>query len=644
MSKKSAPKSKNAPRLDAFLKKAMGLALACLTGAQAGTQAIVQAGELLRDQEPRQRHSVPGRDFREGELIIKYKSPSNSSSSSTVSARAATLSRVNGTKLRALNSSESIVHAKLSAGQSVASAIAELAGDPNVEYAQPNFIYHTTSTTPNDTYFSSLWGLKNTGQTISALSAESAADSTHNPPSGSTTGKDMDLTSAWDTITDCSSVIVAVVDTGIKYDHADLSSNMWNSGNGGIPNHGWNVITGASSASDPMDDNGHGTHVAGTIGAVGNNGIGTTGICWKVQLMAVKALDSDGSGTTTDIVTGINWAVSHGAKVINLSLGGSSLDAAMSTAIDNAKNNGVVVVVAAGNDGTNNDTTPTYPCNFSKANLICVAALDQAYSLASFSNYGTSSVDVAAPGVNIASVWPYSVTSTTDDFSAGWTYSPVGGWGMENLIASGVTYPSLVVPSNWNGTNTYSANADHHVYKSFNLAGASKASIAYEVDYDTESSVDLFRIYNYGSGGDPVTSGTVINTDSGTSAYYDSALPLSSSCLTATCSIGLRFTSNGSTQKTGVAFLRLEVKKSVSDTTHYNVLEGTSMATPHVAGLAAMIFAYNPNYTYADVIAAIKNGVSVSALSGKTKTGKAVNAMNALSYIQPPSGVSAVAQ
>jgi subtilisin family serine protease len=440
-------------------------------------------------------------------------------------------------------------------------------------------------------------------------------------------------------------VIVAVIDTGIKYDHADLSSNMWNSGNGSIPNHGWNVISGASPANDPMDDHGHGTHVAGTIGAVGNNGVGTTGICWKVQLMAIKALDSSGSGNTSDIVTGINWAVSHGAKVINMSLGGGGLDTAMGTAIDTAKASGVVVVVAAGNDGTNNDTTPSYPCNFSKANLICVAALDQAYGLASFSNYGATTVDVAAPGVNIASTWPYLVTAITDNFSSGWTYTPnSGGWGLETLYSGGVPYPSLVNPSNWDGTITYSANADHHVYKTFNLSGATKATLAYLVDLDTESGADLFRIYNSGSGGDPVTSGSQISSDSGTNTYYDGELPVSSSCLTTTCTIGLRFTSNASTQKTGVAFLEFQVMKSNYDTTHYNVLEGTSMATPHVAGLAAMIFAYNPNYTYADVIAAIKNGVSLPALSGKTKTGKAVNAMNALSYIQAPTGVSAVAQ
>jgi subtilisin family serine protease len=624
-------------------KKILALATILVFARDAFLNASVSAGEVLQIKNPKQRKLKPGIDYREGELIIKYKSQTASISSS----RAKTLSRIQATQLRALNSSESIVHAKLSANQTVAQAIADLAGDENIEYVQPNYVYHITTTTPNDTYFSSLWGLKNTGQTISALSAANQADSTSNPPSGSTSGKDMDLTSAWDTITDCSSVVVAVIDTGIKYDHADLSSNMWNSGSGSIPNHGWNVITGASTPNNPMDDHGHGTHVAGTIGAVGNNGVGTTGICWKVQLMAVKALDSDGAGTTSDIVTGINWAVSHGAKVINMSLGGGGMDSAMSTAIDNAKNSGTVVVVAAGNEGSNNDSTPSYPCSFSKANLICVAALDQAYGLATFSNYGANSVDVAAPGVNIASTWPYSVTAISEDFSSGWTYSPnSGGWGLETLSLGGVPYPSLVNPSNWNGTNTYSANSDHHVYKTFNLSGVVKASLAYLVTLDTESGTDLFSIYNSGTGGDPITGGSQLSAsvDSGNQAYYNSELPVSSSCLTTTCTIGLRFYSNASVQKTGVAFLQFQVMKSVYDTTHYNVLEGTSMATPHVAGLAAMIFAYNPSYTYADVVAAIKNGVALSALSGKTKTGKAVNAMNALSYIQAPTSVTAVAQ
>jgi subtilisin family serine protease len=636
MSKKHAPKSKVSIRN----AKTLGVALGSVVAIVAILDVSVLAGEVLRTTKVKRRHLVPGKDFRDGELIIKYKTPASTSSV----AHTAALSRISATRLRALNNSENVVHAKIPTGKSVTTAMAELAGDPNIEYVQPNYIYHVTAT-PNDTHFTSLWGLKNTGQTVTALSAANSVDPYQNPPTGSTTGKDMDLTHAWDTITDCSSVIVAVVDTGIKYDHADLAANMWDSGSGAIPNHGWNAITGASAANNPMDDNGHGTHVAGTIGAIGNNSIGSTGICWKTQLMAVKVLDSEGSGTTADIVTGINWAVSHGAKVINMSLGGSSLDPALSTAIDNARTSaGAVVVVAAGNDGLNNDSTPSYPCNFTKANMVCVAALDQAYGLASFSNYGATSVDVAAPGVNIASTWPFSVTATADDFSSGWNFSPSsGGWGTENLSAGGVVYPALVNPSNWNGSATYAANSDHHVYKTFNLSGAAKASIAYEVDFDTETNADFFRIYNSGSGGDPVSGGTMINIDSGSDAYYDGELPLSSSCLTATCSIGLRFTSNASVQATGVAFLRFKLKKSVFDTGSYNVIEGTSMATPHVTGLAAMLFAYNPNFTYTDVVAAIKNGgVSATALTGKTKTGKAVNAMTSLSYIQAPAGVGVV--
>lgn len=587
------------------------------------------------------RHARAGQDFRDGEIIIKYKSES----ASYQNTHATTLGRLGAAKLRNVGNHIEFVHAKLPAGKSVDSAISDLLGDPDVEYAQPNFIYHTTATytsttaTPGDTDFGQLWGLKNTGQTVTALSAANPSDGTHNPGSS---GHDMDLTHAWHYITNCSNIIVAVVDTGIKYDHADLQANMWDPTGLIVPHHGRNVITSASDPTDPMDDAGHGTHVAGTIGAVGDNGIGTTGICWAVQLMAIKALDETGSGSTSDIATGITWAASHGAKVINLSIGGSQLDPAMGTAIDTARSFGALVVVAAGNEGVDNDNTPTYPCNISKANLLCVAALDQAYSLASFSNYGSGSVDVGAPGVNIASTWPFSVTPVTDDFSSGWTYMPnSGGWG----LIGGAT-PYLANPSNWNGSSaTYANNANDHVYKTFNLTGLASVSLAYQVQYNMQTN-DTFTICASGTGGEPCANGDTIETYTGTTgqhAFYYFDQPVPNTCLTSTCTIGVHFTSDSSSSSTGVLFSRFQINKSVYGTTNYNVLEGTSMATPHVTGLAALIFAFNPNYTYADVIAAIKGGgTPVPALSGKTKTGKGVNAMGSLSFIQAPTSVAAV--
>ncbi|HEY1066747.1 MAG TPA: S8 family serine peptidase, partial [Pirellulales bacterium] len=295
---------------------------------------------------------------------------------------------------------------QLPEGKRVDLAIQEFLSDPNVEAAQPNYIYKTLTTVPNDTHYSKLWGLKNTGQLVAATGL--GGPDTAWSQVTRTSGADMDLESAWDLVTDCSSVVVAVVDTGVNFSQEDLADNIWDGDVASFPNGGWEYVSSSSGTNAMSDPNGHGTHVAGTIGARGNNSKGTTGVCWDAKIMGVRALDATGSGTTSRIVLGVNFAVTNGAKVINLSVGGSSYDSAFSSAITNARDNGVIIVAAAGNDGTNNDAsgTPTYPCNYTQDNVICVAALTQGYGLASFSNYGSTSVDVGAPGVNIASSWP----------------------------------------------------------------------------------------------------------------------------------------------------------------------------------------------------------------------------------------------
>jgi thermitase len=228
-----------------------------------------------------------------------------------------------------------------------------------------------------------------------------------------TSGADINATAAWDITNGSSSVIVAVVDTGVLYTHGDLSANIWtNPGeitgngidddhNGYIDDiHGWNFVT---NTSDPLDDNGHGTHVSGTIGAIGNNAIGVTGVNWHVKIMALKAFNAAGSGFTSDAVSAILYANANGASVISNSWSGSGFDQALKDAIDASP---AVVVCAAGNIDQqhlqpNNDLVPQYPASFTSANIISVAATDQNDLLASFSHFGLVSVDLAAPGVNI---------------------------------------------------------------------------------------------------------------------------------------------------------------------------------------------------------------------------------------------------
>jgi len=237
-----------------------------------------------------------------------------------------------------------------------------------------------SSVTPNDPSFSLLYGLHNTGL------------------SGGTVDADIDAPEAWGVITGSSSVVVAVIDTGVDYNHPDLAANIWTD-----PATGYHGYDYANGDSNPMDDHGHGTHCAGTIGAVGNNGIGIVGVNWNVKIMPLKFLTASGSGYTSNAILAIQYANSHGAHVISNSWGGGGYSQALKDAIDVSS---AVVVCAAGNSGINTDTSPHYPSAYTSSNIIAVAATDNRDALASFSNYGLTSVDVAAPGVSIYSTYP----------------------------------------------------------------------------------------------------------------------------------------------------------------------------------------------------------------------------------------------
>ncbi|MEW5909798.1 MAG: S8 family peptidase [Thermodesulfobacteriota bacterium] len=274
-------------------------------------------------------------------------------------------------------------------------AINMLKTDPSVEYVEPNYILYLTAT-PNDPNFGLLWGLHNSGQTVNGIAGTPDAD--------------IDGPEAWNLNVGNANVIVAVVDSGVFTSHPDLSANIWiNPGeipgngidddlNGYIDDrNGWDFH---DNDADPDDLNGHGTHVAGTVAAIANNGIGIAGVNWNARIMALKFTDAEGSGSTSDAIKCILYASAMGAKVINNSWGGGGFSQALKDAIDASP---AVVVCAAGNSGFNNDSIPHYPSNYSSPNLIAVAASNQNDNLAVFSNYGSTSVDVAAPGVNILS-------------------------------------------------------------------------------------------------------------------------------------------------------------------------------------------------------------------------------------------------
>ena len=263
----------------------------------------------------------------------------------------------------------------------------------NVEYAEEDFLVSIDSTFSNDPSFSNLWGLHNTGQ------------------AGGTTDADIDAPEAWDLSTGSSNVIVAVIDTGVDYNHQDLNANMWTNpgetpgngidddGNGYVDDYyGINAITGSG---DPMDDHSHGTHCSGTVAAVGNNGTGVVGVCWTARIMALKFLNSSGTGSTSNAVKCVEYAINKGAHIMSNSWGGGGYSQSLKNAIAAAKNAGIIFIAAAGNSGTNNDTSPHYPSSYDDDNIIAVTATDSSDN--QWYNYGASSVDVAAPGRSIYS-------------------------------------------------------------------------------------------------------------------------------------------------------------------------------------------------------------------------------------------------
>ncbi len=290
---------------------------------------------------------------------------------------------------------------------STEAAIARYRSDPRVAYVEPNYVVHA-DLTPNDSRFPEQYGLRNTGQT------------------GGTPGADIHAVSAWDVFTGDPELKVGSIDSGVDYSHADLAANMWTNagetpdngtdddGNGYVDDiHGYDFV---HNDGDPFDDFGHGTHTSGTIAAVGNNGEGVTGVAWRARIVAIKFLNAQGSGTIAAAIAALEYAIAVGCRVTNNSWGGGAYAQAMVDAIDAAGAAGQLFVAAAGNARLNLDTTPSYPAAYDSPYILSVAALDARDSLASFSNYGATTVDLGAPGVDVLSTLPgnrYGLVSGT---------------------------------------------------------------------------------------------------------------------------------------------------------------------------------------------------------------------------------------
>ena len=330
--------------------------------------------------------TVPAPQYRPDQILIQPRS--NVSRAELAAFHAAHGTRV----LRSFHAAGGSQLIAVPAGATVPGLVAEYRHSGLVSFAEPDYLVYADATLPNDPKFldGTLWGLNNYGQ------------------NGGTAGADIDALEGWDVLTSASNIVVAVLDSGIRATHEDLASNMWvNPYDGG---HGYNAFTGTN---DPADDGGHGTLVAGVLGAVGNNGKGVTGVAWRVQMMACKCLAANGTGTVSSVTACVDYAITNGARIINASFYSPDSSLTLSNAIVAARDAGIIWVASAGNGnpGTDDDIYSTYPACYQMDNIVSVAYSTRTDGLGNLSNYGATNVDLAAPGDQVYSTINWSDSS-----------------------------------------------------------------------------------------------------------------------------------------------------------------------------------------------------------------------------------------
>jgi subtilisin family serine protease len=518
-----------------------------------------------------------------------------------------------------------IERVRIREGLTVEEAVRKYSVNPEVRSVQPNFIYHLEST-PNDTSFSTLWGLNNTGQTVNGVSGTADAD--------------IDAPEAWDRVTGSGTVVVAVIDTGVDYTHPDMEGNIWhnrgetdcsdgidNDGNGFIDDcNGWDFV---GDDNDPSDLNGHGTHVAGILGAVGNNSEGITGVNWSSKVMVLKAGGIGGFFTTATLVAAIDYAVSNGANIINASYGGSVFDQLQYDAIRAAGDAGLLFIAAAGNERVNTDINPHYPSGYYLHNIISVAASDQNDDLAGFSNYGPTTVDVMAPGTNILSTVPtLGHGSPVTVFSENFDSHTAGGL-PANWMSSGDNNSWAVHDRSFSSAPNSLEDSPGAKYLNYTEAyiwrkipAVALKDNLYTLSFMLKAVLEeRFDFLGFMMSGDQSNWNIVeVRTGStGNGFVADTVDYTIASDFLSSFYFGLGLFSDQSNTDDGVAIDDIQmVRRPFYVNGHtYQYRHGTSMATPFVSGLAALIQADRPGLSFSEVKDLILSSVDRPSDPGK---------------------------
>ena len=591
--------------------------------------------------------------YKEGEVIVKFKKNIRASQiQAAISTSDIHIANSFPILSRAKASPYMLVKSKKLSTQAL---LKQFKADPNVAYVEPNYLYHTQEV-PNDPKFDQLWGLLNTGQSVSGTAG--------------TAGADIKAAEAWDVSTGSSNVVIAVIDTGVDYLHEDLKANMWENpheipGNGIDDDNNSYVddvygIDAANNTGDPMDliaeEGGHGTHVAGTIAATGNNGKGIAGVSWHTRIMALKFLSSNG-GTTEDAIECLEYVIEQKQKGVNIvatnnSWGGGGFSQALHDTIKATTDLGILFIAAAGNKENDNDANAYYPASYDLDGIITVAATDQDDVLITKenhyygSNYGATSVDLAAPGINIFSStprqhMPKSSDIFFDDMENGLENWVTGGTNNHWTISDNqeifdntqfpVPSPTHFLSDSAGGV--YDNNTDAWILLKSSLDLSSYTTgdhiyVAFGSAMDIEASYDHATVE---VSGDNSQHWTTLFDCSGYGYYWQItyAFEIPDSVKTSQFTLRFHITTDDSVQHYGWLIDNVGIGTGVDSL--YGYKGGTSMATPHVTGAAAVLASLFTNDDMATRKSRIMDSVDLlESLNGKVLSGGRLNLKKAI--------------